>query len=254
MICRHKLYHFTVATRRGKTKFATIKWYNLCLQIFQSQTCYPLIFFSLDNLLNCYPLNWLNNQTNVWGKQVPSETLTVNCDYWNHDTRQTADQVTTLSTGDITPEVPQSPDACLSWAFVVRGFISIISKDKMQEKNTERLKFHDFNICPNSLHADTDAGGIAIALLHLSAGALKIEYLRVVFEVIILETFFFIWEVHILRKASDVGINHMFSLFCGTLDLNIIQILTDCAVFVEIFITQLKPIAAKYRKHQIHMN
>ena len=51
MICRHKLYHFTVAntqfiallTRRSKTKFATIKWYNLCLQIIQSQTCYPLI-------------------------------------------------------------------------------------------------------------------------------------------------------------------------------------------------------------------
>ena len=52
MICWHKLYHFTVAntrftaplTRRGKTKFATIKWYNLCQQIIQSQTCYPLIF------------------------------------------------------------------------------------------------------------------------------------------------------------------------------------------------------------------
>ena len=51
MICRHKLYHFTVAntcftaplTRRSKTKFATIKWYNLCLQIIQSQMCYPLI-------------------------------------------------------------------------------------------------------------------------------------------------------------------------------------------------------------------
>ena len=50
MICRHKLNHFTVAntrftaplTRRGKTKFATIKWFNLCLQIIQSQTCYPL--------------------------------------------------------------------------------------------------------------------------------------------------------------------------------------------------------------------
>ena len=40
----------------------------------------------------------------------------------------------------------------------------------MQEKNTKRLKFHDFNICPNILHADADvnadAGGIAIALLH----------------------------------------------------------------------------------------
>ena len=38
----------------------------------------------------------------------------------------------------------------------------------MQEKNTERLKFQDFKICPNILHADADAdaGGIAIALLH----------------------------------------------------------------------------------------
>ena len=27
----------------------------------------------------------------------------------------------------------------------------------MQVKNTERLKFHDFNICPNILHADADA-------------------------------------------------------------------------------------------------
>ena len=46
----------------------------------------------------------------------------------------------------------------------------------MQEKNTERLKFQDFNICLNILHvdaeadadtdADADAGGIAIALLY----------------------------------------------------------------------------------------
>ena len=38
----------------------------------------------------------------------------------------------------------------------------------MQEKNTERLKFHDFNRCPYIFlaDADTDAGGIAIALLH----------------------------------------------------------------------------------------
>ena len=27
-------------TRRGKTKFATVKWYNLCMQIIQSKTCY----------------------------------------------------------------------------------------------------------------------------------------------------------------------------------------------------------------------
>ena len=49
-------------------------------------------------------------------------------------------------------------------SFCCRGFISMISKVKMQEKNTERLKFHDFNICPNILHADAnaDAGRIAI--------------------------------------------------------------------------------------------
>ena len=41
----------------------------------------------------------------------------------------------------------------------------------MHEKK-ERLKFQDFNICPNILHvdadadADADAGGIARALLH----------------------------------------------------------------------------------------
>ena len=51
MMCRHKLYHFTVANTcftaplicHGKTKFVTVKWYNLCLHIIQSQTCYPLI-------------------------------------------------------------------------------------------------------------------------------------------------------------------------------------------------------------------
>ena len=52
----------------------------------------------------------------------------------------------------------------------------MISKVKIQ-KNTERLKFQDFSICPNIKHADADAdaGGIAIALLHLSAGALKMK-------------------------------------------------------------------------------
>ena len=51
MICRYKLYHFTVANtrftalltrREKKNHFSTIKWYNLCLQIIQSQKCYPL--------------------------------------------------------------------------------------------------------------------------------------------------------------------------------------------------------------------
>ena len=74
-----------------------------------------------------------------------------------------------LGVYQLQPMVPHSPDARLSWAFVVRGFISIISKVKLQEK-IQRLKFHYFNICPNILHADadgdTDARGIAIALLH----------------------------------------------------------------------------------------
>ena len=61
MICRHKLYHLTVAntctcftdplTRHGKTKFATVKWYNLFLQIFQSQTCYGLSVIVICDLL-----------------------------------------------------------------------------------------------------------------------------------------------------------------------------------------------------------
>ena len=46
----------------------------------------------------------------------------------------------------------------------------MLSKVKMQEKNTEGLKFQDFNICPNILYAAADAeahaGGIAIDLLH----------------------------------------------------------------------------------------
>ena len=33
----------------------------------------------------------------------------------------------------------------------------MISKVKMQEKITERLKFKDFNICPNILHVNADA-------------------------------------------------------------------------------------------------
>ena len=32
-------------TRRGKTKFATVKLYNYAFKIIQSQTCYPLILY-----------------------------------------------------------------------------------------------------------------------------------------------------------------------------------------------------------------
>ena len=36
-------YPFTAPLMsRGKTKFATVKWYDLCLQIIQSQTCCPV--------------------------------------------------------------------------------------------------------------------------------------------------------------------------------------------------------------------
>ena len=65
-------------------------------------------------------------------------------------------------------------------SFVVRGFISMMSKVKMQEKkNTERLKFQDFNICSNFLHADADAdadvdaGGITILVIRFMADLLR---------------------------------------------------------------------------------
>ena len=55
-----------------------------------------------------------------------------------------------------------------------KGLYLYDKQNQNARKNTERLKFQDFNICPNILHADTDAdpdantdaGGIAIALLH----------------------------------------------------------------------------------------
>ena len=76
MICRHNLYHFTVAntrftaplTRRGKTKFATIKWYNLCRQIIQSQTCYPLndlSFCAIDIFFSFQTPTWRSHLTNL---------------------------------------------------------------------------------------------------------------------------------------------------------------------------------------------
>ena len=42
------------------------------------------------------------------------------------------------------------------------------------KQRSDRFLWKDFNICPNILHVDADvnAGNIAIALLHLSAGAL----------------------------------------------------------------------------------
>ena len=92
------------------------------------------------------------------------------------------EHLTTITTSEIRAktnqiEVPQSLDAPLLQAFVVKGFISMINK-KIARENSERLKFQDFNIYPNILQMDvdidadadadanTDARGIAIALLH----------------------------------------------------------------------------------------
>ena len=69
MICRQKLYHFMVANlvlpRRvsGAVKrvFATVKWYNFCLQIIQSQTFY-LITITIMNIL----MKWSYNETFVF--------------------------------------------------------------------------------------------------------------------------------------------------------------------------------------------
>ena len=58
----------------------------------------------------------------------------------------------------------------------MRACRKLLLYDKQSEnarRNTDRLKFQDFNICPNILHVDADtdadanAEGIAIALLHL---------------------------------------------------------------------------------------
>ena len=54
------------------------------------------------------------------------------------------------------PEVPQSLAARLPRAFIVRGLINMIKFKCM--KNTEGLKFTDFNICPYILLTGADAG------------------------------------------------------------------------------------------------
>ena len=61
-------------------------------------------------------------------------------------------------------------------SFCCKGLYKYDKQSLKATKNTERLKFQDFNICPNILHVDVDAetdadadaeaGGIAIALLH----------------------------------------------------------------------------------------
>ena len=60
--------------------------------------------------------------------------------------------------------------------FCCKGIYLYDKQGLNARKNTETLKFQDFKICPNILHADADAdvdtdadadaGGIAIALLH----------------------------------------------------------------------------------------
>ena len=64
-------------------------------------------------------------------------------------------------------------------SFCCEGLYKYDKKSLKATKNTERLKFKDFNICPNILrvnvdvHGDTDNSGIAIALQHSSTGTLK---------------------------------------------------------------------------------
>ena len=78
------------------------------------------------------------------------------------------------------PEVPQSQDA--GWvSFYCEGLNGYDKHSENARRNTERLKFQDFYICPNISHVDADpdadAGGIAIAIvrdprsiaLHLSS-------------------------------------------------------------------------------------
>ena len=58
------------------------------------------------------------------------------------------------------------------------NWYDILNKSKLQDKNSKRLKFQDFNMCPNISHMDTDADarGIAIAFLHWNAVALKSKF------------------------------------------------------------------------------
>ena len=54
IILLSKNTRFTAPLMRcGKTKFAIVKWYNLCLQIIQSQMCYSLnITESMQGILS----------------------------------------------------------------------------------------------------------------------------------------------------------------------------------------------------------
>ena len=83
MICRHKLHQFTVAntrfsvplTRRGKTKFATVKWYNLCLQIIDTPGLAPrmnVLFWGPGD----YSAIWSIPLTNVKWHSDPWPTVT----------------------------------------------------------------------------------------------------------------------------------------------------------------------------------
>ena len=57
---------------KTKTKFATIKWYNLCRQIIQSQTCYPL-----SRNIDHYAENYATDVLWIW--HFISEDRTKNC-------------------------------------------------------------------------------------------------------------------------------------------------------------------------------
>ena len=78
MICRHKLYHFMVANlvlpRRvsGAVKrvFATVKWYNLCLQIIQTQIVLsPFWFILIKRFFKTFSLRWYLPLLRMWRRR-----------------------------------------------------------------------------------------------------------------------------------------------------------------------------------------
>ena len=63
------------------------------------------------------------------------------------------------------------------------------------------MRFQDFNICPNILYVNANSDGIAIALLHLSAGALKIGT-TCIFQLCNLEIIHCCYTVHTVAAGK----------------------------------------------------
>ena len=57
-----------------QSKFATVKWYNLCLQIIQSQKCYPLILHTITAL-------WCMIIPNRWTQKYSANGIATGLEY-----------------------------------------------------------------------------------------------------------------------------------------------------------------------------